>query len=149
MWYNMGQGKQTENKGGKSGMTEKQTERKQTETGTETGEKKPVNKTETRNEKGQWVKGVCGNPSGRPNVPVKAKEMLISMLPKALNVLQEIIDDPKAKQETKIRAAELVIDRNLGKAVTPVLTESVGKDSSLTLTEMIACARELLESGEK
>lgn len=125
-------------------------------TGTETGEKLPVNRTEKgtetghkRDEKGRFVKGTSGNPTGRPSVPVKAKEMLISMLPKALNVLQEIIDDPKAKQETRIRAAELVIDRNLGKAVTPVLTEAVGKDSSLTLSEMIACARDLLESSDK
>lgn len=127
-------------------MTE--TENRRTETGTETGEKRPVNRTDIgykRDEKGRFVKGTSGNPTGRPNVPVKAKEMLISMLPKALNVLQEIIDDPKAKQETRIRAAELVIDRNLGKAVTPVLTETVGKESSLTLSEMIACAKELLE----
>lgn len=122
-----------------------ETENRRTETGTETGEKKPVNRTEKRDEKGRFVKGTSGNPTGRPSVPVKAKEMLISMLPKALNVLQEIIDDPKAKQETRIRAAELVIDRNLGKAVTPVLTETVGKDTSLTLSEMIACAKELLE----
>lgn len=131
-------------------MTEKEKERK--ETGTETGGNQPVNRTANghkRDEKGRFVKGTSGNPTGRPAVPVKAKEMLISMLPKALNVLQEIIDDPKAKQETKIRAAELVIDRNLGKAVTPVLTETVGKDSSLTLSEMIACARDLLESSDK
>lgn len=131
-------------------MTEK--EKGRMETGTETGGNQPVNRTANgyqRDEKGRFVKGTSGNPTGRPAVPVKAKEMLISMLPKALNVLQEIIDDPKAKQETKIRAAELVIDRNLGKAVTPVLAETVGKDSSLTLSEMIACARDLLESSDE
>lgn len=125
-----------------------ETENRRTETGTETGENQPVNRTANgyqRDAKGRFVKGTSGNPTGRPAVPVKAKEMLISMLPKALNVLQEIIDDPKAKQETKIRAAELVIDRNLGKAVTPVLTETVGKESDMTLSEMIACAKELLE----
>ena len=99
-----------------------------------------------RNAKGQFTKGTKGgNPSGRPKMPITAKETLVSMLPKALATIQSFIDDEKVKPDIRMRAAELVIERNLGKAVTPVLTETVGEGSTLTLSEMIACAKELLE----
>ena len=68
------------------------------------------------------------------------------MLPKALATLQEIIDNPSVKADTRLRASEIVIERNLGKAVTPVLTETVGEGSTLTLAEMIACAKDLLDA---
>lgn len=128
-------------------MTEKEKER--TETGTETGEKKPDNRTANgykRDDKGRFVKGTSGNVGGRPKVPLTAKERLVSMLPKALDTVQSIIDNESIKPDIRMRAAELVIERNLGKAVTPVLTETVGEGSTLTLSEMIACAKELLES---
>lgn len=128
-------------------MTEKEKER--TETGTETGEEIRANRTETavkRDEKGRFVKGTSGNPTGRPTMPFSVRQTLIDMLPKALETVQSIINDENAKDDVRLRASELVIDRNLGKAVTPVLTDTVGKDSPLTLSEMIACAKELLES---
>lgn len=100
-----------------------------------------------RDAKGRFIKGTkCGNPDGRPKLPTDAKRTLVSMLPKALATIQEIIDNPTVKPETRMRAAEVVLERNLGKAVTPVLTETVGEGSTLTLAEMIACAKELLDS---
>lgn len=113
------------------------------------GAKQPDNKTDSspkRNAKGQYCKGSSGNVGGRPKIPMTAKERLVSMLPKALDTVQSIIDDEKVKPDIRMRAAELVIERNLGKAVTPVLTETVGTGSTLTLAEMIACAKELLDS---
>ena len=100
-----------------------------------------------RNAKGQFTKGTKGgNPSGRPKMPINAKQMLVAMLPKALETVQSMIDDEKVKPDIRMRAAELVIERNLGKAVTPVLTETVGEGSTLTLAEMIACAKDLLNA---
>ena len=100
-----------------------------------------------RNAKGQFTKGTKGgNPSGRPKMPINAKQMLVAMLPKALETVQAMIDDPAVKPDIRMRAAELVIERNLGKAVTPVLTETVGEGSTLTLSEMIACAKDLLDA---
>lgn len=133
---------------------EKNTERITAESGEKNGGENRGNsdgeREYKRNAKGQFTKGTKGgNPSGRPKMPITAKETLVSMLPKALATIQSFIDDEKVKPDIRMRAAELVIDRNLGKAVTPVLTEAVGKDSSLTLSEMIACARDLLESSDK
>jgi hypothetical protein len=144
LWYNMGQRK-TEAKKGGCGMAEKENGR--TEIGAEHGEKNLGNTAFKRDEKGRFVKGTkCGNPNGRPKLPTDAKRTLVSMLPKALATLQSLIDDETVKPDVRLRASEIVIERNLGKAVTPVLTESVGEGSTLTLSEMIACAKELLES---
>ena len=113
---------------------------------TESGKKSPANRDNNRDERGRFVKGNRANPSGRPTLPTDAKNTLVSMLPKALDTLREIIDDPKVKPDTRLRATEIVIERNLGKAVTPIITETVGTGSTLTLAEMIACAKELLDS---
>lgn len=114
-------------------------------TGTETGEKLPANRTAKRDEKGRFVKGTSGNPTGRPTMPTDVKQRLISLLPKAIDTIQSMIEDEHCKPEVRIKAAEMIVERNLGKAVTPVLTETVGEGSTLTLSEMIACAKELLE----
>lgn len=117
-------------------------------TGTETGGKTPDNRQETvqqRDKNGRFVKGVSGNPSGRPSMPTDVKQRLISLLPKAIDTIQSMIEDERVKPEVRIKAAEMIVERNLGKAVTPVLTETVGEGSTLTLSEMIACAKELLE----
>jgi len=99
-----------------------------------------------RDDKGRFKKGSVANPTGRPPMPYSARQTLVAMLPKALQTIQEIIDDDTAKPDIRMRAAELVIERNLGKAVTPIITETVGTGSTLTLAEMIACAKELLDS---
>lgn len=131
--------------------SEKKTE-KSTEGNTETsvekhGEKCQGNMEFKRDAKGRFIKGSkCGNPSGRPKLPTDAKRTLVSMLPKALATLQSLIDDEKVKPDVRLRASEIVIERNLGKAVTPVLTETVGEGSTLTLAEMIACAKDLLNA---
>lgn len=117
-------------------------------TGTETGGKTPDNRRKTvqqRDKNGRFVKGVSGNPSGRPSMPTDVKQRLISLLPKAIDTIQSMIEDEHCKPEVRIKAAEMIVERNLGKAVTPVLTETVGEGSTLTLSEMIACAKELLE----
>lgn len=143
MWYNMGQGKQKQ-------TAERRESKVKAETEKSNGEENRGNAADAReykrNAKGQFTKGTKGgNPTGRPKMPLDAKQRLISMLPAALDTVQEIISDPRAKPETRMRAAEIVLERNLGKAVTPVLTETVGEGSTLTLSEMIACAKELLE----
>lgn len=102
-----------------------------------------------RNAAGQFVKGQSGNPSGRPKLPVSAKDRLVSMLPGALDTLQQLINDESAKPEVRIRAAEIVLDRNLGRAVTPIMAEVVSGKPEMTLSEMIAAAKDLFSTEEK
>jgi len=69
---------------------------------------------------GRFVKGKSGNPSGRPATPDEVKEMLKVALAPAIQLLFETMDDPGAKPELRVKCAELIIDRNLGKAVQPL-----------------------------
>ena len=107
-----------------------------------------ANKTDTKR-KGRWKPGESGNPSGRPKLPITAKDRLVSMLPNALDTLQQLINDESAKPETRLRAAEIVLDRNLGRAVVPIMAEVVSDKKDMTLSEMIAAAKDLFSTEEK
>ena len=98
---------------------------------------------------GRFVAGNRANPGGRPALPVSAKDRLVSMLPNALDTLQQLINDESAKPEVRIRAAEIVLDRNLGRAVTPIMAEVVSDKKDMTLSEMIAAAKDLFSTEEK
>ena len=103
-----------------------------------------------RDGKGRFAPGTtCGNPSGRPKLPVTAKDRLVKMLPNALDTLQQLINDETAKPEVRIRAAEIVLDRNLGRAVTPIMAEVVSDKKDMTLSEMIAAAKDLFSTEGK
>ena len=103
-----------------------------------------------RDDKGRFAPGSKPiNPKGRPKLPITAKDRLVSMLPGALDTLQQLINDESAKPEVRIRAAEIVLDRNLGRAVTPIMTEVVSDKKEMTLSEMIAAAKDLFSTEEK
>ena len=103
-----------------------------------------------RDDKGRFAPGSKPiNPKGRPKLPITAKDRLVSMLPGALDTLQQLINDEKAKPEIRIRAAEIVLDRNLGRAVTPIMAEVVSDKKDMTLSEMIAAAKDLFSTEEK
>lgn len=103
-----------------------------------------------RDDKGRFAPGSKPiNPKGRPKLPITAKDRLVSMLPGALDTLQQLINDDSAKPEVRIRAAEIVLDRNLGRAVTPIMAEVVSGKPEMTLSEMIAAAKDLFSAEEK
>ena len=103
-----------------------------------------------RDDKGRFAPGSKPiNPKGRPKLPITAKDRLVSMLPNALDTLQQLIDDETAKPETRLRAAEIVLDRNLGRAVTPIMAEVVSDKKDMTLSEMIAAAKDLFSTEGK
>jgi len=64
-------------------------------------------------------KGQSGNPSGRPKTPESVKAAFSDLMPVALNALRSVLDgtDEDARTADRIKAAEIVFDRNLGKPV--------------------------------
>lgn len=76
-----------------------------------------------RNAKGQWEKGYCPNPLGRPNPPEGFKLTLRNNAMAALHTILDIMNDPSARTADRIRAAEVVLERCYGKATTVISSD--------------------------
>jgi hypothetical protein len=63
-----------------------------------------------------WVKGVSGNPSGRPRVVADIQALARAHGPAAIRTLAECLKDPKHK----VAAAIALLDRGFGKVALPV-----------------------------
>ena len=57
---------------------------------------------------------------GRPKTPEAVKEILRAATPEAAAALAEIVSDKTKKASDRIKAAEIILDRVLGKAVQPI-----------------------------
>lgn len=63
--------------------------------------------------------GQSGNPAGRPKTPEEVRAAFQAATPKALEVLLEVMANGKSEQ-TRVKAAEVVLDRAYGKAAAQV-----------------------------
>lgn len=79
------------------------------------------------------------NPGGRPKTPESVKLAFAGMMPLALAALRNILDgtDEAAKASDRLKAAELVFDRNLGKAVETVNMQNSALEKLDTVLEKI------------
>ena len=73
-----------------------------------------------RDSNGRFVKGTTGNPGGRPTRNEVAKDYLKAKTMPALELLVTTMEDPEAKPELRVRCAEILLDRALGKPTQPV-----------------------------
>lgn len=71
----------------------------------------PQNRTKT----GRFVKGVSGNPGGRPKVPDAFKEMVQSKSIPALESVIAIMEDPSSKPGDVFMCAKLILEYANGK----------------------------------
>jgi hypothetical protein len=70
--------------------------------------------------KGQFPKGRSGNPGGRRAAPKEVKEMLKAATVPAVELLIATVNDRQAKPELRVRCAEVILDRALGKPTQPI-----------------------------
>ena len=62
-----------------------------------------------------FTKGVSGNPSGRPKKSEGVVKREHQRTEKGLNYLEDLLDNPKASEANKTKAAIYLVDRSLGK----------------------------------
>ena len=82
---------------------------------------------EDRNENGQFRKGVSGNPGGRPKrtpAEQKAVEMMKEATPEMVELVLGIARSEKASFYAKLQAAELILNRSMGKPETYLRVEN-------------------------
>jgi hypothetical protein len=76
---------------------------------------------------GKFVKGVSGNPGGHPKGHrqdmARMHEAARAHWPDAIRILGEIMNDPKARLDFRILAADKLLDRAFGKATQPLSNE--------------------------
>lgn len=95
-----------------------------------------------RDAKGRFAPGTkCG---GRQPLAPSLRDMLLPLGEKSIRALQTVLDDPDAKAADRLRAAEIVMDRLLGKAAQPIIAEMHQTEEPMSLSQMMARARELL-----
>lgn len=82
---------------------------------------------EGRNESGQFAKGFSGNPGGRPKrtpAEQKAIDMMKEATPEMVELVLNIARDEHASFYAKLQAAELILNRSMGKPETYLRVDS-------------------------
>lgn len=100
-----------------------------------------------RDKSGRFQKGQSGNPEGRKPLAPELRDMLLPLGEKSVNALKSVLESDTAKDADKLKAAEIVMDRLLGKATQPIVADVHTEEKPVTLAEMMTRARELLGDG--
>lgn len=78
-----------------------------------------------RDKNGRFLKGKSGNPRGRPKTDEEFKEALTKLVPRAIEVLHEILMKEDAADRDKLKAVELIFDRIYGRPFQSVKLDEV------------------------
>lgn len=85
----------------------------------------PIDKPENRSKAGQFVKGVSGNPGGRPKSIEEIKNLARSYTAEAMEALLTIATSGKS-ESARVSAANAILDRGWGKAPVTIDDDAEG-----------------------
>jgi hypothetical protein len=87
-------------------------------------------------------KGVCPNPSGRPKMPDEIREAFRALAPESLEALKRIMQSEDTKDNDRIRAIEIILNRGYG---TPVQSIELGNKDGDPFNVMSLTYQEALQ----
>ena len=85
------------------------------------------------------------NTGGRPKADPATKEVLLAGGPEAAQFMVDLLHNESARTSDRLRAAEYILDRLLGKAVQPILAEVKEEEEPMSLSEIMERVKELYE----
>ena len=92
--------------------------------------------------------GESGNPGGRPKTNPAVKEMFVAACPDAVQLLIDTMKNENEKTALRVACANTIIERVMGKAAQPIMTEIVQDIPQLSLSEKLKRLQELLHDGD-
>lgn len=95
-----------------------------------------------RNEKGHFLKGSKCNPGGRRGYDPKTKEILMAAAPDAAQELVKMIKNPKTKDNTRLKAIEVLLNRVFGRPATEKTTEETQSETIKKLVDVLVAKQE-------
>lgn len=87
--------------------------------------------------------GQSGNPGGRPKKTQEEKDalaMIKTLAPRAVEKLEEIINNPKTRPDIALKAVEIILDRTYGKAYANETADSALLQAAKRLLEGVGSA---------
>lgn len=94
----------------------------------------------------RFQKGTSGNPGGRPKFPQEIKKHARAFTEEAINVLVEVMTNPKTSPAARVSAANAILDRAWGKPAQMTQLNTTHRNmKELSDDELFA----LIEEGKK
>lgn len=90
---------------------------------------KPAN---NRDARGRFVAGNRANPGGRPKGNEEIREALRRLTPAAVDTYKRVLEDPEAATKDKIRVAQDILDRVLGKPQQSISLDDIDRTIRIT-----------------
>ena len=88
----------------------------------------------SRDSKGRFAAGSSGNPAGRPKRTDREREIIESMgtlVPQAVTIVRDMLNDQKMPAYLRLRAAEIVFERVAGLPMTALELDQLATNRQL------------------